>query len=241
MLNFLFNPNGRVSRSQMWLWFILPQMALTIGAGVIDASLFGAVVTKVQSVDPKIAMPTPSLGFGAALGLFYFWPNIAVAAKRFHDRAMSGWWVLWFGLAVAIGVALSLGSLIAAMASEAGAAQASFGASTFIGFAVAGVAGFAQFVILYLLPGHDGANQFGPDPRTGGDVADTSEWADDLDPLEAARRLRAEEKTSAASRRGGPSGGPSGGPPRKRRTPTVPSGRGFGAPARSTFGRRGMA
>lgn len=236
MLNFLFNPNGRVSRSQMWLGFLLPQFVLYIGAGAVDAALFGAEVTKA-------AGPTaPRLGFVALLSLLYFWPCIAIAVKRFHDRGMSGWWVLWFWLAVVAGLIIVAAGGVE-LADPAAAPPASIGAVALIGLLLVCAATLVQLVMFYVLGGDEGENRFGPDPRRGGSVAAASTWADDLDPLEAVRRVRAGASAPQAAT-GGPSPkprGPSAPPPaplRKRPTPRAPYG--TPTPARSSFGRRGL-
>ncbi|MDE8650876.1 DUF805 domain-containing protein [Novosphingobium album (ex Liu et al. 2023)] len=85
-------------------------------------------------------------GFGL---VFVIWwlafliPNIAVSVRRLHDRNMSGWWYLGF-------IAINLIPIVNLLSPIAGIA----------------------FLVLMLLPGTPGPNQYGPDPKdpTGADV-----------------------------------------------------------------------
>lgn len=249
MIDFLFNPNGRASRGQIWIRLVLPQLAASILAAVFDS----LILTSIALADsPTIA---PVFGLSTAVTLFFFWPNIAVPIKRFHDRGMSGWWVLWFALIVLGGLVVALASMFSAsdfqtafeaaqkgveatpqLASGDMAGAASFAALALL-VAVAG--GLTQFVILYLLPGEDGANRFGPDPRDGGSRArrgapeeTRSEWADRLaDPGKLAAAAAAvggkDDKTRPALARGARSG----------QAASWPA---MGPSPRPTFGRRGV-
>ena len=79
--------------------------------------------------------------------LAFAWPFIAVMTKRLHDIGISAWW-LPPGL-LAIG-----GLLMAAFGFSAWWLLGNFVGIWFLGMLVAG-----------LVPGHHGANRFGPDPR----------------------------------------------------------------------------
>jgi uncharacterized membrane protein YhaH (DUF805 family) len=88
MMNFLFSPNGRINRYQYWLHFMLPYIGISIVAAIADVMVFGPP-------EPG-ATGAQALGvFGLIVGLFFFWPSIAVTVKRLHDRGISGWWVIW--------------------------------------------------------------------------------------------------------------------------------------------------
>ena len=84
MLHFYFNPNGRVSRKAIWLRFFLPGVGIFFFAGIMDA-LLG------WDVDETVYGPVSLIVF-----LIIFWPSIAVTIKRFHDRNMTGWWIVVF-------------------------------------------------------------------------------------------------------------------------------------------------
>jgi uncharacterized membrane protein YhaH (DUF805 family) len=208
MFDFLFNPNGRVSRKGIWLGLYLPQLALGVAALMIDAAALGAAIA---------AREIPPLGLASGLvTLFFFWPNIAVSVKRFHDRGMSGWWVLWFLLILLAGLAFALMDAANAVATGAG------GAGMMLGVLVVVVAGLVQFVMLYLLPGQQGANAHGPDPRGGSgrpvDISETNpDWAQRLEPNRMAAAARAA-------------------PPQPTRAINWPTSAG----ARGAFGRRGL-
>jgi uncharacterized membrane protein YhaH (DUF805 family) len=76
-LSFFFSVKGRVTRSQAWSLMFAPYLILYL-----------ALFVYVQD--------QPDYG-GVAMLLFLaiaFWPNIAVTAKRWHDRDKSAWWCL---------------------------------------------------------------------------------------------------------------------------------------------------
>jgi uncharacterized membrane protein YhaH (DUF805 family) len=239
MFGFLFSPNGRVSRKGIWLGFFLPYMGVALVASLVDGVM---AVSAVQSG----AAPPPVGLFSMLASLFYFWPSIAVPVKRFHDRGMSGWWVLWFGLMVAgcVVVALTsmLGALGAGMSSSAAAEAVAQGGmfpllALFAGMGVC----LAQFVILYLLPGQDGPNRFGPDPHDGkvrvadfeGGAAPQAAWAERLsDPARLQEAAKAQRKAAAAA---APVAKPAAARTGQAAFSTVaPTG------VRTTFGRRGV-
>ncbi len=76
---------------------------------------------------------------------------------------MSGWWVLWVLL-------LSFVALGVFFATNLDAMEAARGKPGLPAFDVTAIAAFVgmqliQFVILAILPGQDGDNAYGPDPR----------------------------------------------------------------------------
>lgn len=150
MFRFYFYPNGRVSRREMWMKFLLP---------------YGGLVTLTNLANMAVAA-TGMLGLlpltimvSSIVGLAMFWPSIAVPIKRFHDRNMSGWWVLiFFVLALVATLVMLAGTMAGPMV-------------TLIGAVTLGAVLLWQFVILFVLPGTDGDNRFGSDPRLGASVS----------------------------------------------------------------------
>jgi uncharacterized membrane protein YhaH (DUF805 family) len=242
MLNFLFNPNGRVSRVQFWMWFIFPQVVLSFVAQAADAAIFGVTMSPNFASEPfDAAVAPPVFGFTLVVGLFYLWPSIAVSVKRFHDRGMTGWWVLWFGLIIFGGAFFAIASAVGASVSGQ-----STGALPLLGGLLAGGAMITQFVILYVLPGAAGANKFGPDPRNPGASGSASvddgssggaDWADKL--LDGDGLVEARASAAATMPTSAPStvrvSAPSTQSARRARRAAPPA---AGGPA--SFGRRGV-
>jgi uncharacterized membrane protein YhaH (DUF805 family) len=78
--NYLFTSfDGRISRQPFWIGTLVLWVA-SIVITLIVAAIFG------QGVFGSL------IQFVIALAILY--PSLAVAAKRFHDRNKSGWWVL---------------------------------------------------------------------------------------------------------------------------------------------------
>jgi len=74
---FYFSPHGRISRSQYWLKFALPVIAIEvvlIGLMGISAAAGSSGVVAVFSIVLTI------------FGLAVLWPSIAIIIKRVHDR-----------------------------------------------------------------------------------------------------------------------------------------------------------
>ena len=138
MFQFLFSPQGRVSRKAMWLGYILPYIGIAIVA---------------SGVDYAIGMGGQGL-FSILVGLFYIWPSIAVTIKRFHDRDMTGWWVLWSTLLLCV----------TAGGAAVGAVQSNILVSVIFGV-LALIVSLYFFIILYILGGTEGDNKYGQDPR----------------------------------------------------------------------------
>lgn len=84
------NFQGRSSRGAFWWWF-LASILFSLAAGVLDALLFGPVVTMPAGagMEPAEFTPVSSL---YALGTLL--PSIALPVRRLHDIGKSGWWIL---------------------------------------------------------------------------------------------------------------------------------------------------
>lgn len=154
MLRFYFSPSGRVSRKQMWTRFLLPCGGL--------ATLTTLANVAVAATGMLMILPITTM-VSSIVGLVMIWPSIAVPVKRFHDRNMSGWWVLIFFM---LGLVSTLVMLAGMMAGPA---------VTLAGSVSLGVVLLWQFVILFVLRGTDGDNRFGADPLLGGVGAATSQ------------------------------------------------------------------
>ena len=79
---FLFSFQGRISRYQYWVQFILPYAVLAVVLSVIDVTT---------------GMYSAQAGVGLLSTIFYLlmiWPYLAIHVKRCHDRDRSGWFLL---------------------------------------------------------------------------------------------------------------------------------------------------
>lgn len=176
MFDFLFNPNGRISRKGYALAFFLPStVLLTI---------------------PSMFLPAENgLGiYTTLLGLFFFFPSIvAVPIKRFHDLGLTGWFQLFYLIAIAVLVGYAMVPLfLEAMQNPSFAEELDqsgrtgwdvtvqtwkFMAETspdrFIAMIIGTVVQYGQMVLFLILPGQRRANKYGNDPViTGRGFAD---------------------------------------------------------------------
>jgi uncharacterized membrane protein YhaH (DUF805 family) len=145
---FYFSPNGRISRSQYWLWYIVPVLVISI------------VLSAIAGIAAAAGIPGLAAGFESLYWLFAlltFWPGIAVLVKRIHDRNRSGWLVV---LPIAAGLLIVAGAVIANAtgAFVAGGILSAIGAIAFLAIAI------WFFVEFGCMPGTDGPNRYGPDP-----------------------------------------------------------------------------
>ncbi len=74
---FLLSFQGRINRKPFWLY--------ALAVFLISFSI-SFIMTSAGSSDPNVA--------SLILTLLFIWPNLAVQAKRWHDRDKSAWWVL---------------------------------------------------------------------------------------------------------------------------------------------------
>lgn len=79
--SFLLSTEGRISRSEYWLKFVLPYFVVSIVLSIIDAFVFGSTETGIGVLSLLFA-------------LIALWPSIAVGVKRCHDRDRTGWFLL---------------------------------------------------------------------------------------------------------------------------------------------------
>lgn len=173
ILKFLFTMDGRATRKQFWLNYLLTLIGLNMAISVLLMVILMGFTGMLSSSASELI----GLVFAAGAGLLYLfmtvvniWASVAVPMKRFHDRNMSGWWVLWFGLIIYGGYFLGLVMI-----------DNMFGfgdAERFAGITLLSAAGLAllgQFVILGFLPGTVGENKYGADPLRPLGVDDVSE------------------------------------------------------------------
>lgn len=146
-MDFYFSAKGRVSRKEYWLRFVLPLIGVYIVAVVVIGGL-AAVLGDAGAIALLLALPV-------YVGIV--WASICVAAKRFHDRSWSGWWVLYFML-ISIGIVAVQYAGIFLLGETIGGIVA-----LVTGLASVGVA-IWQFVLLGFLPGDKGPNEYGADP-----------------------------------------------------------------------------
>jgi uncharacterized membrane protein YhaH (DUF805 family) len=120
----------------------------------IATVLIGVVVgfTRVMLV------PFQSMAwFDVLLQLAFVVPMFALFVRRLHDQNRSGWW----GLLLPLALALSIPERLNEVRGDVGAILAQKTSLTAIALDLVCIA----ILVLFLWPGTDGPNQFGPDPR----------------------------------------------------------------------------
>jgi uncharacterized membrane protein YhaH (DUF805 family) len=161
MIDFLFNPNGRISRKGYAFGFLLPMIGLTN------------------------FLPFLIPGLGAALAtiatLFFVWPSVvAVPVKRFHDMGLTGWYQLGFIVLQLLAVGVLMGGIGAdnieriAMGDSQGA-MLNVPAESMedpgrarLGFGLLTLTGIVQHVLFLAVKGQPARNRFGDDPLASG-------------------------------------------------------------------------
>jgi Predicted membrane protein len=76
--------DGRATRREYWLFYILPYLVLSFVAIFIDDA------TGNTNPDSGLGL------FSTLFSLAAIWPSLAISVKRSHDRNRSGWFVLVF-------------------------------------------------------------------------------------------------------------------------------------------------
>ena len=89
-MSLLFSFDGRANRAKWWLINIATSIVYCLAIGAIGGSA-------ALSPDPQAAMAAIGAVGGIillVLTVAIFWIGLAVAAKRWHDRGKSAWWIL---------------------------------------------------------------------------------------------------------------------------------------------------
>jgi len=151
--NVYFRADGRIGRRTWWIaWGIL--LAAEVAA---NHFLSGAMSNDKAFVDgtwPNLQAILADLS-GWIVALIFLWPNIAMNAKRFHDRDMSGWWWLLFVVPFLLGAAV-------AISPYGGTADPSPAAGWTL--LLSGVTAMATLIMLGFLRGTPGPNRYGLPP-----------------------------------------------------------------------------
>ena len=90
MQSLLFSFSGRLNRAKFWLVHVVMWIVVAIVFGVIYGGAMSAA-------DPAAAMQQVGTGASIVMAVVYVlitWIGLAVAAKRWHDRNKSAWWIL---------------------------------------------------------------------------------------------------------------------------------------------------
>lgn len=136
-LRMYFDGKGRARRAEYWWWTLFATVAAVI-AYVVDGVLFG-YNGFTGALNAQVVSTVASLGLAA--------PAISVMSRRLHDVGLSGWLAAAFLGAYAVGSALALEIPVLG--------------------AVLALAGIGAALVVALLPSAPGANQYGPNPKTG--------------------------------------------------------------------------
>jgi len=108
---------GRSARSEYWLFVLFYVIVTMVGVGLMMSGGFNFIMMENGETADMTFGPMFFVGAGL-LGLFWLVtliPGIAVTVRRFHDRDMSGWWVLGFavlGSLPYIGVLFSIAQIV---------------------------------------------------------------------------------------------------------------------------------
>jgi uncharacterized membrane protein YhaH (DUF805 family) len=90
MQSLLFSFQGRVNRAKFWLVHVVMWIVVV----VVFAAILGSAA---MSSDPQAALQSVGVVGGIILLVVYvlaLWIGLAIAAKRWHDRNKSAWWIL---------------------------------------------------------------------------------------------------------------------------------------------------
>lgn len=159
MIDFLFNPNGRISRKGYLLGFFLPMIGITL----VLPALFG---------------PVGFAAVGAVGSLFFLWPsNVSVPVRRLHDLGLTGWYQagfigLFFLSAMVFATGMGPDNIAGTMAvlegNGAALDTAADRSKANLGLGLLFATAVAQFILFAAVPGRPGGNQYGDDPLASG-------------------------------------------------------------------------
>lgn len=134
---------GRATRTDFWIRYVLLAVPIVIVAGLIDASMG--------------TRRNPGYVVGLIAYIALFWPSLAVGIKRLHDCNLPGYHVVAL-FALQIGATVLLYILIDARIIRSKVGVYAIQAIPFL-------YGLWQFIVMGFFRGTDGENDYGPDPH----------------------------------------------------------------------------
>lgn len=177
---YLFGFSGRINRAKIWLWVLIVIATFIVAAAI---AYFGFDWTATRAALHAHVANTPvdwstipkpgckgwvsivAMVVLALIVVAYAWAKLAVYAKRLHDRARSGWWLLLYLGAPAILHGYACHTM--GVGCHGGKLPQMLHAMTLpgkIAWAVAVLISLWVFIDLYCLKGTKGANKYGADP-----------------------------------------------------------------------------
>jgi uncharacterized membrane protein YhaH (DUF805 family) len=88
---FYFSYQGRISRSQFWLKWMLPFLATGLFLTLIVSA--AALQSMAKSADPVTAFLNVFVPYAVIFTIATIWTESVILAKRIHDRNKPGWLV----------------------------------------------------------------------------------------------------------------------------------------------------
>lgn len=137
--HWLFSFSGRIGRQRFWMWNLFYYLVMLAVVGVAAQNLFADLTGLVIFI------------VSAAL----LWPDLAVTAKRWHDRNKSNWWLLMH-------IPLLLGRLMTPAAGVEAASPSTLQTGVSL---LAIVCGLWMLVECGFMKGTQGDNQYGSEPQ----------------------------------------------------------------------------
>jgi len=156
----LFSFSGRLNRKLYWIAII--SLTLSFSAAVLIVLLLGENTAQLFNEDDNDYAPQGWEFAGALILMVAFlmlaYCNLAIAAKRLHDRNKSAWWLVFILLG---GALFELAVLFGVAAVGTDAETTTLGNALIV---IGGLISLWFFVELGFFKGTQGPNRFGDDP-----------------------------------------------------------------------------
>ncbi len=91
-----FTFRGRASRSEYWYYYLFI-LLVSVVYFLIIAALFGFNPPPIVGASRNIEFSTiqyVAFAVGGILAIYLYIPLLVAQVRRFHDRNLSGWWIL---------------------------------------------------------------------------------------------------------------------------------------------------
>jgi uncharacterized membrane protein YhaH (DUF805 family) len=91
---------GRIGRRTYWLHYVLPILAASVVAGLLDLAFGFTHVTSSTADSTTYSFSSTNGPIGVVVSLALLVPSISSMVTRLHDRGHSAWWLLWLLLPI---------------------------------------------------------------------------------------------------------------------------------------------